>query len=391
LWVGGLHDGAWPQAARPHPFLPLKAQRSAGVPRSSVELQAALARRITGRLLRSADDVVLSYPESDGETELRPSPLLEMAGRRMAMGARRDVSAAAELEALEPDNAPPLGETRLVKGGMSVIADQSACAFKAFATYRLGARGLDEAEPGLTDRERGSVTHAALQWIWESLGSQKKLLEAGLAEVEELVRSSVRRALDEKLGEGSKGLKRTQALEVRRLSGLLMEWLEMERKRPAFDVSQIELRQKYALGGLELDVRTDRVDRYKDGSLAILDYKTGITSRPKQWETERPEAPQLPIYSLLMTEPISTIAFAQLAVGEVTLRGISECGDSGLKGGKGYSIADQIEDWREILHALGKQFVDGYSAVAPNPGACTFCELSGLCRIAEVGKESSDG
>jgi ATP-dependent helicase/nuclease subunit B len=141
------------------------------------------------------------------------------------------------------------------------------------------------------------------------------------------------------------------------------------------------------LGGLELEIRMDRVDRYADGSLAILDYKTGITSKPSQWESERPEAPQLPIYSIMMTEPVSTIAFAQLAAGEVGMKGISECGDSGLKTGKGYTLSEQIEDWRGILNKLGRQFVEGHAAVDPSKKACEFCDLMGFCRVAELGAE----
>jgi RecB family exonuclease len=267
---------------------------------------------------------------------------------------------------------------------MSLIADQSACPFRAFAKHRLGARGLDEPEPGLTDLERGNVAHAALEKIWGVLRSQRVLVETSKTDLGELVRRSVRQALAEKLGEGSLSLTRIQALELRRLSALLLEWLEIEKRRPAFEALQIESKQKYELGGLELEIRVDSVDRYEDGSLAILDYKTGNTSKPADWDTERPQAPQLPIYSTMMTEPVATIAFAQLAAGELELKGISECGDSGLKAGKGYTLSDQIENWREILQALGKEFVDGHAPVSPAKGACGFCDLKGLCRVTDV-------
>jgi RecB family exonuclease len=292
-------------------------------------------------------------------------------------------AASAHLETVEGDTAPPLGENRSVKGGMSVIADQSACPFRAFAKHRLGARRLDEVEPGLTDLERGTVTHTALEKIWGELRSQERLLNTPDAEVSGLVRRSVRHALAEKLGEGSQTLTRIQDLEVRRLSGLILEWLELERRRPPFETVQIEAGQKYTLGGLEIDIRVDRVDRYRDGSLAILDYKTGITSKTTQWETGRPDAPQLPLYSTMMTAPVSTIAFAQLAAGELRFKGMSECADSGMKPNEGYSIAEQIAKWRGILHGLAEQFVAGHAAVDHTEKACEFCHLNGLCRVAD--------
>jgi ATP-dependent helicase/nuclease subunit B len=390
LWVGGLDDTAWPPPPRPHPFLPLKLQRKAGIPLSSVDLQFELAKRMTSRLLRSADKVVCSYPAGDGEASLRPSPfLVQMAEWQPPAPPEPDL--AATLEVLEDDVAPPLGEDRFVKGGMSVIADQSACPFKAFARHRLGARSLDEVEPGLTAIERGNVTHQALQTIWETLRSRQRLLDIDVDSLRELVRESVERALQERLGEASRYLTNTQALEVRRLSGLLLEWLEMEKERPNFETWQLEVRQRHTLGGLELEIKADRVDRYDDGSLAILDYKTGNSSEAKHWDTDRPKAPQLPIYCTTMTDPVSTVAFAQLATGELALKGFSERGDSELKAGKGYTLHEQIDNWRKILHALGEEFLEGDSRVSPADGACQFCDLKGLCRVAETGKESSGG
>ena len=401
LWIGGLHDGVWPPAARPHPFLPLSLQRAARTPNSSVDLQFLHARRTMGALLRSAVDVVCSYPERDSEAALRASPILKgmpmRVDRSLAKPAQYrldgtlELEGRVDLEAVEDEQAPPLGTERFVKGGMSVIADQSACPFRAFARHRLGARGMDEVEPGLTDRERGNVAHNSLQTIWESLRTQKELLVRDRLTLSELVEQSVRIALQEKLGEGSRSLNRIQALEVRRLSGILLEWLDLEKNRPGFETRQIEVRQRYELGGLELEIRADRVDQYTDGSLAILDYKTGTTAKVTQWDTVRPEAPQLPIYSITMQEPVSTIAFAQLAAEDVKLKGVSECGDSGLKPGKSLSLKDQIEKWRGIVHRLGSEFVAGQAAVNPTKCACEFCDLKGFCRIAETGEEASDG
>jgi RecB family exonuclease len=390
LWLGGLHDGAWPPAAHPHPFLPLPLQRAAGMPNSSVENQYAQARRITNRLLRAAEDVICSYPLRDGEAGLRPSPFLESI--RPAEDLPRPKPAPLPYVPLETvhDVTLPLGEIPFVKGGMSVIADQAACPFRAFARHRLGARGLDDIEPGLTDRERGNVAHNALERIWGALRSQKALLDTDDAEIGELVRHSVRHALSEKLGEGSLSLTRIQALEVRRLSGLILQWLEIERRRPSFETLRIEAGQRYVLGGLELEIRIDRVDRYSDGSLAILDYKTGINSKISQWDTERPEAPQLPIYSTMMTEPVSTIAFVQLAAGKVEVKGFSEQGDSGLKAHKGCTLNEQIDAWRRILDSLGKQFVEGYAPVDPGNKACEYCDLPAFCRIAEQGEKVAD-
>ena len=96
------------------------------IPNSSVDQQFAFAKRVTARLLLSAAEVVCSYPQKSGEEALRPSPLLGgLVGQAVP-----PVDAnhrPAPLEELTHDPAPPLGDNRYVRGGMSVIADQSAC------------------------------------------------------------------------------------------------------------------------------------------------------------------------------------------------------------------------------------------------------------------------
>jgi probable DNA repair protein len=385
LWIGGLHDGAWPPPSRPNPFLPLSMQRKAGMPNSSVEQQFAFAKRVTSRLWISAGEVICSWPMRSGEEALRPSPLLsDMADAEFSDSVNIHLPAA--LQELADDAAPPLGEDRFVGGGMSVIADQSACPFRAFAKHRLGARGLNEVEPGLTDQERGDVTHMALEMIWGSLLSQRALIDAAPGELRDLVERSIRHALEKKLGEGSKSLNRIQELEVARLSSLLRKWLQKERDRPEFAIHQLETKQRYAIGGLEIEIRADRVDRYPDGSHAIFDYKTGKSYKPTQWDTERPEAPQLPLYSLAM-ERVSTVAFAQLAAGELKFLGISECADAEAK--RGDKLQERIAEWRTVLESLASAFVAGDAAVYPTKKACQYCDLKGLCRVA-AGVEIAD-
>jgi probable DNA repair protein len=388
LWIGGLHDGAWPPMGRPNPFLPLTIQRAGGAPNSSVEQQYGYASRVTARLLRSASEVVCSYPLLHGEEALRASPLI--AGLEiMEPNEPEPVSQAAELEEVTRDAAPPFEEGSFMKGGMSVLADQSACPFRAFAKYRLGARALDEIEPGLSDRERGTVVHLALELIWSELKSQKALIEASQGQLDQLIERSIWRALEEKLGDGSRRLTQMQSLEVRRLLKVLGEWLEIEKRRRSFETHQLEAKRRYTVAGLELDIRADRVDRYEDGSVAILDYKTGLTSNLKHWETERPEAPQLPLYSVATEERISTVAFAQLAVGKMKLIGLSECGDLGLKPPKGIDLEEQIDEWRGVVNALARGFVEGDAAVNPRDKACAYCDLAGLCRVSAHGEEES--
>ena len=81
-----------------------------------------------------------------------------------------------------------------------------------------------------------------------------------------------------------------------RLTRLVTEWLEFERERVEFSVARTELDVSRSIAGLTLKLRLDRIDRLNDGSLLVIDYKSGNVSS-KLWEMPRPEDVQLPLYA----------------------------------------------------------------------------------------------
>ena len=107
-------------------------------------------------------------------------------------------------------------------------------------------------------------------------------------------------------------LQRLQVLEEDRLERLLQQWLRIEADRPPFEIADTETTTTAELGGLKLHIKADRVDRYADGRHAILDYKTSKNLSLSGWESERPDAPQLPLYAAMSERPISSVLFAKL-------------------------------------------------------------------------------
>ena len=85
-------------------------------------------------------------------------------------------------------------------------------------------------------------------------------------------------------------------LEEQRLTRLVTEWLEYEAARIDFVVAETEVKRTVHLDGLTLDLRLDRIDRLSDGSLLVIDYKSGNVS-PNAWELPRPDDVQLPLYA----------------------------------------------------------------------------------------------
>lgn len=387
LWILGLHDGAFPAPPRPNPFLPLELQRRHGVPHSTPGSELAAARRLLERLTSSASELVLSYPERDGEQELRPTTLLERLWRKAS--SPRPPQLPAPLEELIDNRAKPLPAGVMQRGGAGVLKQMSACPFRAFAEFRLGTRELDDAEMGISALARGSAVHKALESFWRETQTHRALCALSGEELAARIAACVQEAL--------RNLENNfiHHLERERLQTLLGEWLEIEKERPPFTVVITEGKVEKEIAGLKLEVRVDRVDELLDGRHIVLDYKTGIVDK-KAWIGERMREPQLPFYCTIHEAAPAGVVFAQVRAGSSGFTGLLQ--EASLPvltaaASDGDSLSAQIPLWRHHLADLATRFREGDAEVDPQKGACKFCALAGLCRVHEAGgdEEEDDG
>lgn len=381
LWIMGLHDEALPAAANPDPFLPTSLQRRRRLPHSSAERELEFATKLLDRLLASAPDIMLSYAETEGDRALAPSPLV--AGgvwlENDAEQVRED--AVVLFDEIQDEGGPALAQADST-GGAAIFKDMAACPFRAFAKHRLAARPLEETDLGLSYRDRGTTVHKALEVIWRELGSHARLMELSPLELETLIASGADAAVA-KLGPGI-----GRDLEKRRLQKLLPEWMTLEKSRTPFAVAGIEAERDVAIGGLQVKVRADRVDALPNGSQIILDYKTGQL-KSRVWEGDRPDEPQLPLYSATNDQSVAGAAFAVIRTGELQFRGLSGAGATlpgmaKMKIDPPLAFEAQIEEWRRVLERLAGNFRAGRAEVNPKEGACDHCGFRALCRIREL-------
>ena len=401
LWLMGLHDGAWPADPVPDPFIPVRLQRRYGLPGSSPNRELAFTRMLTGRLLSSAPSVVVSYPEREEDADLDVSPLVRMLPETPAAdlgippppeggeGIRSDeeeMPGASALEVLDDHYGPACDDVAL-RGGTFLFKLQAVCPFKAFAELRLGARTLEEPEPGLNALDRGRLIHHVLERVWGRLKSHGRLLAMTEKELADLVRGYVEPEVRRILGGRFRRYPRLAEIEQARLVRIIGEWMELERQRQPFTVVDQEERRSVEVGGIEVNIRADRVDRLEDGKLVILDYKSGECG-PADWAGARPDEPQLPIYAVSAEAEVAGVLFARLRTGELAFRGLAESPDiaPGVRiPERQPSIAQTISDWRSVLDELGRDFREGRAHVNPKDPArtCRYCELPSLCRISQ--------
>jgi probable DNA repair protein len=391
LWVMGLHDEAWPGPPAPNPFLPIRMQREAGIPRCSPERELAFARLITDRLLASAPDVVISYPIREEDRELAPSPLIlritkgEAADLQLWAGElyAKTIHQSRAVERIVDDQGPPINDEAWQRGGTKVFKYQAACPFRAYAELRLGAEDLKEPTPGLDARQRGNAIHHALEEVWKEIRTFDALCQrTDVAEVIlKAAASAIARIEDER---GAPLPARFLALEQQRIERVVVEWLELEKTRPPFEVIQPEGECRGELKGVRFKVRIDRIDRLADGREVVIDYKSGSPS-VHSWDTERPEEPQLPLYSTMHATPLGGVLFGQVKTGQCRFVGLVDEGVM-IPGAEATDLRARIDAWRVVLETLAENFRAGHAETDPmDPDdSCRYCTLAPLCRVAEA-------
>ncbi|MFO7930216.1 MAG: PD-(D/E)XK nuclease family protein [Desulfosalsimonas sp.] len=405
LWIMGMHHENWPPPARPNPFLPVEVQRSLGLPHCSPARELSYAGGITRRLLCSADEVICSFGETDGESTRLPSPLvdhLKKKEEKEVFSARaqswwQKIQCCGGKEKIMDTAGRGAAEGADVAGGTGIMKSQALCPFQAYARYRLGARGLQAPEPGLNPLQRGLLVHRSLELLWGRLGGNHALCQMSTQQITGCIREAVAAAVAG-MAEKMPGTftKRFTGVETRRLENLLEEWIEAEQGRAPFFVDETESKIHVEISGIGFLAFADRIDRLDNGKLVIIDYKTGDVS-PKDWFDERVTEPQLPLYSLAKSRgSLAGVFFARVKKGDSAYLGIAET--EGIVPGckaiiddrrvaKDFETMQEVLDfWEKKLFALAEEIKAGYAAVLPvfPNKTCRFCDLSAVCRIWEA-------
>lgn len=401
LWVMGLDADSWPVAARPNPYLPLGMQRELRMPGCDASREQQVAERRWAQWRSCTMSLEVSYVIREDDVERRPSALLAgLAVQRDDAGAPFDdrwldqAGTPADPVVLEPLPAGP-AERRLIGRGSALLEDQIACPFRAFAARRLAVHAPPVPQAGLLASERGSLLHAALYQLFERFPGRAALRAADDEARQAAVRTAVDRALRE-LRAGRRQLLGAGLidLEQQRLHALLLAWLEVEAGRDEdFVVTEREAARDLDLGDLTLALRLDRIDRLEDGSLLLIDYKTGRVEGMAAWFSAPPTRPQIPLYAL--AEPAADgVALAYLRPGELGWRGVAQnAGPPGVAAIEGHKDIDDPaaardfavlrERWRDDLLPVAEDFLAGVNSVDPLPDACRHCGRHSLCRIGE--------
>ena len=387
----GLGQHQWPLQTAINPLLPYALQREAKVPGTNLGFDARNAQLELLQALTSVPNSRCSYTALVEDVENPPVSMFENVIEEIGETSPSGESfTAAEFEEIDDRYGLPLAAEVSLRNAVRFFADQGACPFRAYAVHRLASQSVEAPALGLDPRRRGELVHLAIARLWARLGSQTKLA----AKTNEQVRRLIEQTVSETVAEyrrHSRQLPQYWELEAARLQGLLSEWLAVEAKREAFEVLDTEKALAAEIAEFRFRIRVDRIDRLADGSVAVIDFKTGKDS-PASWAAPRIEQPQLPIYAVnLAAENVSAIAYAQIRSGECRFVELPRAALS--KGARAEDWQQQLQAWRDDLYTRAEKMASGFAEVDPKRGAttCRYCDQRVLCRIgAAVDDDAAD-
>lgn len=383
-FLTGLDDETWPDMEPISPLIPARLQRSAGVPGADPHSVHRAGLKATRALVQAGISVAGSYRE-------RLAPQVYATVGRVVKFAAATWTGARPVETIRAETLAEYTETsghpfelgNEARGGTRLIKAQSECPFKAYAAHRLKAISPEDGSFGFNALERGSFVHRALEHVWKQLRSQSALLAMNAADLQDLVQGCVRTALAE--AATTEFYKEAREVEQERLEALVLDWLETVEKNRAvpFTVEIAEQRLPISLAGLSLTVQMDRVDRLPNGSIVLIDYKTGDVTK-NSLIGERPAEPQLLVYAAALAERVEGVLFGCVDRQKPRLAGF--VADRRMKS----RTVDVPKSWDGFLggsldsvEKLVAEFKEGKAVIRPSHKACSFCDFPALCRKNE--------
>lgn len=301
--LGGLNEGSWPREAATDPWLsrPMRAQLGLEPPERRTGLAAhdfaTLAASRSVLLTRSVKDA--GAPTVASRWVLRIQQLAKGLGLQDQLAARNDLLAwARAIDAREPapraTRPAPTPPVALRPRQLSVteIEKWLRDPYAIYARHVLGLKPLEPLDPEPGPRERGIAIHGALEHFLRA--HPDALPDDALAH---LLQASEEAFAAAGASPAALALWRPR---FERAGRWFVAYQTARRRQIARSITEttgkLELPGK--AGPFTLVGRADRIDLFRDGHAAIIDYKTGRV--PTDRQIEYLFAPQLPLEGAML-------------------------------------------------------------------------------------------
>ena len=386
LWVCHLDAQQWPPPAHPLPLVSRALQRKFGMPDATPADTLDFSRRVLERLAGSATNVTFSWPVTDDDLELEASPLLEHFDVRYGEQGEdpgwyaASLRGRAALDLAAGDAVPAVRPGEKVGGGAATVQRQVTEPFSAFAYGRLGVRDLQRVESGLPANTRGNIIHRALHHLFLDKPSIRDLA-AWSNGVDNRIERAVDAALARHMRFADGVLLRLLAIERRRSRELLRKFIEAELQRQEFEILSVEESVTFLRHGVELDLRVDRIDRLADGTVLIIDYKTGAVKTLLTKDGD-PKELQLVVYASAIDAEIGGLVLINIDSREIVYRGAGGSVEWDRLPPELWLM--RLDGWKKIVEDALKQLAAGDVRLNTAQTVLESRPLNVLSRVEEI-------
>lgn len=302
--LGGLNEDTWPPKITADPWMSRPMRKSFGLP--APERSITLAAHDFSAMF-CAPDVIMTRATYRGGAPTIPSRWLQRLGAVLQVfnlntrtlheqGARWLIWAQA-LDAPEGMALPcpppaPMPGTALRPTSLSVTELRYLLRdpYTIYARHVLGLCKLDALEQELQASDRGILIHAALEEFVRQYPRQ--LPDQPLEKLLEIGRDIFAKAGDDVTIMG---------LWWPRFTHIAADYIAQETAWRGDSIAAYpECKGRIEIAGTTLIGKADRIDQRRDGTYAIIDYKSGVI--PAKWEVAAGAEPQLPVLALMLEE-----------------------------------------------------------------------------------------
>jgi RecB family exonuclease len=434
LWVVGLVEGEWPAPSRGSIFYPTSMLLDLGFAREQDRLPAARAAFLDLLSLPSSEVRISSFQLED-DAIVRPSVFLEDL-QEVALEVRRESAVRAPSDqgsatlsipgpSFDADGAARPRQQPFVRGvrlqpdfrrqhavddwaswrtarrdvseprfrgyagppparvlSVTEVERYLECPFRYFATYELRLQEEeDEARVGLDPRTRGTLVHDVFQRFFDgwSAAGRGAIAPGDLGSARTLFAEVVDTCLAG-LPEADRVLERTRLLGSAAAPGLGERVFRLEALRPTPVVERLlefNLRGTYTFEAtppvrVELRGKADRIDLLADGTLRLIDYKTGRAP-------DRRRAVQLAVYALCAEQRLDGYRGRRWTVGQAAYLALADKRPwIGIADGSDREALDLARD--RFLGALDGIARGEFPPRPADPRLCLSCPFSGISR-----------
>ncbi len=392
--LGGLNEGTWPDLPAHDPWMSRPMRKKFGLP--SPEKSISLAAHDFVQAGTAPEVIITRSKKVDGTPTVPARWLLRLETVLKAVGLEwpeapalkyrqwvRDMDTPAAVTPISrPAPTPPVA-ARPRQLSVTQIESWMRDPYQIYARYVLDLKALDpvDADPG--GAERGTFIHAALEKFITTFPD--KLPPDAEKQLEDFGRAAL---IDMRIPQ------EVEAFWWPRFGKIVTEFIRQEREwreraKPYLTETSGSWQFQAAQGPFTLTGKADRIDKFRDGSYAIIDYKSGFT--PENSAVKSGLSPQLPLEALMLErggfKDIATGTVNELVYWKVTGSGRVPVEKKSIHP-KDYSVGEMVTDAEAGLKELVARFDDQATSYLSQPHADAkprFSDYEHLARTKEWG------